>query len=212
MSGTASTTGPQSLDDDLAPLFTPRQALAESSRCLFCYDAPCVRACPTGIDIPGFIRRIANEHPKGAAHTILEANIFGGTCARVCPTEVLCEAGLRAQWRRAAARRHRPAAALRHRHAAGRQGRAASVRARGRHRQARRRGRRRAGGARPAPIASPCSATRSRSSRPRTRPAASTNTASPPTRWSTTSPASEAKFILGIGGIKVHYGKALGRR
>lgn len=91
MSGTASTTGPQGLDDDLSPLLTPRQALAESSRCLFCYDAPCVRACPTEIDIPGFIRRIANGHPKGAAHTILEANIFGGTCSRVCPTEVLCE-------------------------------------------------------------------------------------------------------------------------
>ena len=91
MSGAASTTGPQSLDDDLAPRLTPRQALAESSRCLYCYDAPCVRACPTGIDIPTFIRRIANETPKGAAHTILEENIFGGTCARVCPTEVLCE-------------------------------------------------------------------------------------------------------------------------
>jgi len=91
MSGAASTSGPESLDDDLAPRLTPRQALAESSRCLYCYDAPCVRACPTGIDIPTFIRRIANETPTGAAHTILSENIFGGTCARVCPTEVLCE-------------------------------------------------------------------------------------------------------------------------
>ncbi|HEY1722500.1 MAG TPA: NAD(P)-dependent oxidoreductase [Magnetospirillaceae bacterium] len=91
MSGAVSTSGPESLDDDISPRFTPRQALAESSRCLFCYDAPCVRACPTGIDIPGFIRRIANGHATGAAHTIMEENIFGGTCARVCPTEVLCE-------------------------------------------------------------------------------------------------------------------------
>ena len=91
MSGAVSTSGPESLNDDLSPRYTPRQALAESSRCLFCYDAPCVRACPTGIDIPGFIRRIANGHATGAAHTIMEENIFGGTCARVCPTEVLCE-------------------------------------------------------------------------------------------------------------------------
>jgi glutamate synthase (NADPH/NADH) small chain len=70
---------------------TPDQALVEADRCYFCHDAPCVEACPTGIDIPGFIRAIATGNLKGAATTILEENIFGGACARVCPTEILCE-------------------------------------------------------------------------------------------------------------------------
>jgi dihydropyrimidine dehydrogenase (NAD+) subunit PreT len=73
-----------------APLDAKR-ALVDSSRCYFCHDAPCIEACPTGIDIPGFIRKIATGNLKGAAVTILEQNIFGGACARVCPTEVLCE-------------------------------------------------------------------------------------------------------------------------
>jgi glutamate synthase (NADPH/NADH) small chain len=68
-----------------------KRALIDSSRCLFCHDAPCIEACPTGIDIPGFIRKIATGNTKGAAVTILRENIFGGACARVCPTEVLCE-------------------------------------------------------------------------------------------------------------------------
>jgi len=68
-----------------------KRALIDSSRCLFCHDAPCIEACPTGIDIPGFIRKIATGNTKGAATTILTENIFGGACARVCPTEVLCE-------------------------------------------------------------------------------------------------------------------------
>jgi glutamate synthase (NADPH/NADH) small chain len=68
-----------------------KRALIDSSRCLFCHDAPCIEACPTGIDIPGFIRKIATGNVKGAATTILRENIFGGACARVCPTEVLCE-------------------------------------------------------------------------------------------------------------------------
>lgn len=76
---------------DLTPAMTPVQALAESNRCLFCYDAPCIRACPTGIDIPAFIRSIATGNLKGAATTILSENIMGGTCGRVCPTETLCE-------------------------------------------------------------------------------------------------------------------------
>ncbi len=73
-----------------APLDAKR-ALIDASRCFFCHDAPCIEACPTGIDIPGFIRGIATGNLKGAAVTILEENIFGGACARVCPTEVLCE-------------------------------------------------------------------------------------------------------------------------
>ncbi len=67
------------------------QAEQEAARCLFCHDAPCVDACPTGIDIPGFIRKISSANLNGAATTILEENIMGGTCATVCPVEELCE-------------------------------------------------------------------------------------------------------------------------
>jgi dihydropyrimidine dehydrogenase (NAD+) subunit PreT len=76
---------------DLTPPLSRKSALVEASRCLFCYDAPCVEACPTGIDIPRFIRGIQTDNVRGAATTILDANILGGTCARVCPTEILCE-------------------------------------------------------------------------------------------------------------------------
>jgi glutamate synthase (NADPH/NADH) small chain len=76
---------------DAHPPLAADQALVEASRCYFCYDAPCLSACPTGIDIPGFIRKIATGNLKGSAMTILEANILGGSCARVCPTEILCE-------------------------------------------------------------------------------------------------------------------------
>ena len=76
---------------DLVPALTPDEAIAESARCLFCFDAPCTRACPTHIDVPRFIRQIMHHNPLGAAETILDANIFGGSCARACPTEVLCE-------------------------------------------------------------------------------------------------------------------------
>ena len=76
---------------DLAPPLNARQAVLESSRCLYCYDAPCVNACPSDIDIPSFIRNIQQENIQGAAQKILSANILGGSCARVCPTEVLCQ-------------------------------------------------------------------------------------------------------------------------
>ena len=76
---------------DLHKPFNLQQAVAESGRCLYCYDAPCIQACPTSIDIPTFIHQIRSENTLGAAKTILSQNIMGGTCARVCPTEVLCE-------------------------------------------------------------------------------------------------------------------------
>ncbi len=76
---------------DAHPPLTPVQARLEADRCYYCFDAPCTTACPTGIDIPSFIARIAQDNLRGAAHAILEANILGGMCARVCPTEVLCE-------------------------------------------------------------------------------------------------------------------------
>jgi glutamate synthase (NADPH/NADH) small chain len=76
---------------DAHPPLTAVQALIEAERCYYCFDAPCVAACPTGIDIPSFIRRIGEDNLRGAAKAILEANVFGGMCARVCPTEVLCE-------------------------------------------------------------------------------------------------------------------------
>ena len=76
---------------DMHPPLTPSEAIIDADRCYFCYDAPCTTACPTGIDIPGFIQKIRSGNIKGSAHTILSENIMGGMCARVCPTEVLCE-------------------------------------------------------------------------------------------------------------------------
>lgn len=76
---------------DIKPPLSPQEARVEASRCLFCYDAPCIKACPTGIDIPTFIRKISTDNLTGAARTILEANVLGASCARVCPTQVLCE-------------------------------------------------------------------------------------------------------------------------
>lgn len=75
----------------IKPLMNATEAYYESSRCLFCYDAPCIKACPTEIDIPLFIRQINGNNPLGAAQTIYQSNHFGHACGKVCPTEVLCE-------------------------------------------------------------------------------------------------------------------------
>ena len=77
---------------DATPPLTRAQAVLEAERCLYCYDAPCATACPTHIDVPSFIKRISDGNLRGAARAILEANPLGGMCARVCPTENLCEA------------------------------------------------------------------------------------------------------------------------
>lgn len=76
---------------DLHPPLDRHEAVVEADRCYFCYDAPCLHACPTAIDIPMFIRQIATGNPIGSAKTIFDQNILGGMCARVCPTETLCE-------------------------------------------------------------------------------------------------------------------------
>lgn len=85
---------PERYSDNFADLHPPldrHEATVEADRCYFCYDAPCMHACPTAIDIPLFIRQIATGNPLGAAKTIFDQNILGGMCARVCPTETLCE-------------------------------------------------------------------------------------------------------------------------
>ena len=76
---------------EIDPAMTAAEALVEADRCLYCYDAPCMHACPTHIDVPGFIKRIANGNLTGAARVIFDANPIGASCARVCPVDVLCE-------------------------------------------------------------------------------------------------------------------------
>jgi dihydropyrimidine dehydrogenase (NAD+) subunit PreT len=76
---------------EVEPGLTDREAIEEANRCLYCYDAPCIKACPTGIDIPTFIKKIASGNLKGSAKTIMLSNPVGASCARVCPTEELCE-------------------------------------------------------------------------------------------------------------------------
>jgi dihydropyrimidine dehydrogenase (NAD+) subunit PreT len=75
---------------EYAPLLTPAAAAVEAGRCLYCFEAPCISACPTGIDVPRFILKIATGNLAGSARTILESNLLGYSCARVCPVEVLC--------------------------------------------------------------------------------------------------------------------------
>ena len=77
--------------DRIHPPFNKHEALVEGDRCYYCYDAPCIDACPTGINIPLFIRQITSGNPEGAAKTIFDENILGGMSARVCPTETLCQ-------------------------------------------------------------------------------------------------------------------------
>jgi dihydropyrimidine dehydrogenase (NAD+) subunit PreT len=87
----AESKGPaKGLAEQLSPL-SAQEALVEANRCLYCYDAPCTHACPTHIDIPRFIRKISTDNLIGSARTILEANLLGATCARVCPVQELCE-------------------------------------------------------------------------------------------------------------------------
>ena len=76
---------------EIDPKMTEAEALFEANRCLYCYDAPCTHACPTHIDVPSFIKKIASDNLKGSARVIFDANPVGGSCARVCPVEVLCE-------------------------------------------------------------------------------------------------------------------------
>src|SRR5436309_14789541 len=76
---------------EIAPRYTPQQAIVEANRCLFCFDAPCIQACPTGIDIPSFIKKIITGNLTGSARTILSANILGARCGLVCPRCVPCE-------------------------------------------------------------------------------------------------------------------------
>src|SRR5580658_6959094 len=76
---------------ELKPPLTPQAATIEANRCLYCFDAPCTVACPTHIDVPGFIKRIASGNLRGSAMRILDANILGGSCSRACPVDILCE-------------------------------------------------------------------------------------------------------------------------
>lgn len=75
---------------DAKPLYDRGEAITEAERCLYCHDAPCVKACPTEIDVPTFIKKIASDNVLGAARTIMSQNVLGYSCARVCPVEVLC--------------------------------------------------------------------------------------------------------------------------
>ncbi|MEN9571324.1 MAG: hypothetical protein RL172_2555, partial [Bacteroidota bacterium] len=81
----------QNFSDIHPPFETQDAALVEANRCLFCYDAPCTKSCPTSIDVPKFIKQITTDNIKGSAHTIFSSNIMGAGCSKVCPVEKLCE-------------------------------------------------------------------------------------------------------------------------
>jgi len=81
----------ENFSDIHPPFESYSAALVDANRCLFCYDAPCMKSCPTGIDVPKFIKQIVSENIKGSAHTIFSSNILGAGCSRVCPVEKLCE-------------------------------------------------------------------------------------------------------------------------
>lgn len=81
----------ENFSDIHPPFETKDAALVEANRCLFCYDAPCMKSCPTGIDVPKFIKQITTDNIKGSAHTIFVSNIMGAGCSKVCPVEKLCE-------------------------------------------------------------------------------------------------------------------------
>ncbi len=104
---------------DLHAPFAPHEAAVAADRCYFCHDAPCVTACPTDIDIPLFIRQISTGTPEAAAKTIFDQNILGGMCARVCPTEDLCEQACVREVGGRQTGRNWPAAAPCHRYADG---------------------------------------------------------------------------------------------
>ncbi|MFM2326212.1 MAG: hypothetical protein RIR31_414, partial [Bacteroidota bacterium] len=81
----------ENFNDIHPPFETHNAALVEANRCLFCYDAPCIKSCPTGINVPKFIKQITSDNIKGSAHTIFLSNIMGAGCSKVCPVEKLCE-------------------------------------------------------------------------------------------------------------------------
>ena len=81
----------QNFADIHPPFETHEGAAIEANRCLFCYDAPCMKSCPTSIDVPKFIKQITTDNIKGSAHTIFSSNIMGAGCSKVCPVEKLCE-------------------------------------------------------------------------------------------------------------------------